>query len=111
MTRRRRSYLPPLEVLEGPPVPDGFDHVVDLFHKAANAKRNGKPRKRERITRERMRAELLGEDGLTDHDRALLMVARSQVKLRARVPACRRILELPENRRLSWRAPDGGRPL
>lgn len=63
------------------PLPAGFDDVLRVVHTAANAKRDGSPRKRERASLAKCRAWLLGEDQLTEDERVWLAVARRNVKL------------------------------
>lgn len=74
----------------GDPLPDTFDAVARVFHQAANAKKDGTPRKRERVSIEKVRALLLGEHTLTGDERVLLAAARRHVLLQSRARILRR---------------------
>lgn len=87
--------------------PEGFDAVVEVMHKVANAKKDGTPKKRERFTRDQVRTWLLGQANLRDEDRIVLDTIRRSQRLQARFKAMMR--EIVPDPYVLWRAPDGGR--
>jgi hypothetical protein len=93
-----------LDHLAGPP-PDGLDELVELFHAVANAKGNGKPYARERVSRDRVRSWLLGENMLTEEQRVWLDAARRKGQLGSAYRRMLKRLKDPEWRTIRWHAP------